>query len=82
MALVTDSTRRFIKATSQPGNEHWNTLYEIGDKVPVSGIYRCQGCGHEITSNARDPFPPQNKHQHSDGAVEVLWQLIVMTQTK
>lgn len=81
MALVTQETRKFILNTNQPGNAHWNTLYEIGDTVPVSGIYRCEGCGHEITSNHRDPFPPQNRHQHPDKS-EVLWRLIVMTQTK
>jgi len=81
MAYVTEFTRRFISTTNSPGHAHWTTLYEIGDTVPVSGIYRCQGCGDEITSNAGQPFPPQNRHQHADTSVEVLWQLIVRTKT-
>lgn len=81
MALVTAETRPLVLNTNQPGNVHWNTFYEISDIVPVSGIYRCEGCGHEITSNHPDRFPPQNKHQHPNNS-KVLWRLVVMTQTK
>lgn len=81
MALVTAETRPLVLNTNQPGNAHWNTLYGIGDTVPVSGIYRCEGCGDEITSNAGDPFPPQNRHQHQNRSVAVHWRLIVRTQT-
>jgi len=47
----------------------------------VSGIYKCQGCNKEITSNKDDPFPPQNKHQHTDAQGKVLWKLIIRTDT-
>lgn len=81
MAYVTQYTKKFITETTTPGHDHWNTLYEPADRVPVSGIYRCEGCGDEITSNARDPFPPQNRHQHQDQSVPILWRLIVRTKT-
>lgn len=81
MAFVTQDTRRYIVETNSPENTHWNTLYEPSDRVPVSGIYRCEGCGDEITSNARDPFPPQNRHQHQDQSAPILWRLIVRTKT-
>jgi hypothetical protein len=62
--------------------DEWKYLFGVGSPVPASGIYRCTGCGHEITSNKGDNFPPQNRHQHSNPKVDVFWQLIVKTQTK
>lgn len=61
---------------------HWNTTYAPGDAVPVSGIYRCTGCKKEITSNARDPFPPQNHHQHTAAQGAIQWRLNVRTNTE
>lgn len=82
MALVSPETRNYIKNTTTPNNQHWTHVYGIGTKVPVSGIYRCTGCGDEITSNKDDPFPPQNDNQHECNGKEIMWELVVMTQTK
>lgn len=85
MAEVTAHTALHIKQVSNTllgGAPEWNNAYGIGAPVPASGIYRCTGCGHEITSNKGDNFPPQNKHQHAGSTTDVLWQLIVKTQTK
>lgn len=84
MATCTDDTVKYLKReqTTLLGSAEWTLLYEIGDTVPASGIYRCTGCGDEITSNKGDPFPTQNKHQHQNPATRILWQLIVKTQTK
>lgn len=86
MARVTADTLKFIdQVVAVPtilGGSPWTTLYEISDTVPLSGIYRCHGCGDEITCNRDDGFPPQNHHQHPDPAVPVQWQLIVSTKTK
>lgn len=86
MAKITRDTAQYISQENvQPsllGGPPWNLLYDIGDKVPASGIYRCHGCGHEITSNSGDGFPPQNRHQHADPRVAVQWRLIVRTETK
>ncbi|TAA46252.1 protein L [Pseudoxanthomonas winnipegensis] len=59
----------------------WTTVYDPGDDVPVSGIYRCLGCKREITSNKDDPFPPQNHHQHQAGQGAIRWKLNVRTNT-
>ena len=59
----------------------WKTDYNPGASVPVSGIYRCRGCKREITSNFRDPFPPQNHHQHNAGQGAIAWRLLVWTNT-
>jgi len=82
MAFVTEETKKYIVTTDKPKNDHWTHIYGIGQKVPVSGIYRCYHCGDEITSNAGDPFPPQNKNQHQCQGKPVQWELIVRTQTK
>ncbi|WP_321836244.1 protein L [Pseudomonas kulmbachensis] len=85
MAEITATTAhriRQIAPTILTGADEWNYVYGIGAAVPASGIYRCTGCGDEITSNKGDKFPPQNRHQHADQKVEVRWELIVKTQTK
>ncbi|CAH0181687.1 protein L [Stenotrophomonas lactitubi] len=63
-------------------NEWWNTVYSPGDTVQVSGIYRCLGCKREITSNQRDPFPPQSHHQHAPQQGAIRWKLNVRTNTE
>lgn len=82
MALYAPDTQKYLGQTNQPTNKHWTTIYGIGNEVPVSGIYRCYGCGDEITSNKGDVFPPQNKTQHECQNKPVQWELVVMTQTK
>lgn len=61
---------------------HWTTIYNPGDKVPLSGIYRCLGCKREVTSNENDPFPPQNHHQHSTEQGKIRWKLNIRTNTE
>lgn len=85
MAEVTSTTALHVKQVNNTllgSAPEWSNAYGIGASVPASGIYRCIGCGHEITSNKGDNFPPQNKHQHPGSTTDVLWQLIVKTQTK
>lgn len=59
----------------------WKSTYGPNDDVPVSGIYRCLGCNKEITCNAPDHFPPQNRHQHEATQGAVRWKLEVRTNT-
>jgi hypothetical protein len=42
-----------------------------GIPAPLSGIYRCMGCGREVVSLKDDSLPPQNHHQHSPGRYAV-----------
>ncbi|HEV7620990.1 MAG TPA: hypothetical protein VGO09_04620 [Flavisolibacter sp.] len=53
--------------------------YYPGTITLNSGIYRCEGCGHEITSILNQPLPPQNHHIHSPGQGQIQWRLIVAT---
>jgi hypothetical protein len=71
-------------STLDPSNGEpawWKNEYGPADKVPVSGIYKCTGCKKEITSNAGDPFPPQNHHQHTLSLGPVRWKLNIRTNT-
>jgi hypothetical protein len=60
----------------------FDSTHSPGTSTPYSGIYRCEGCGDEIASNAGNPLPPQNHHQHSTSQGAIRWRLIVYTQTK
>lgn len=84
MAHYTKETSQYLKQTSETvlGSVAWTTVHAIGANVPVSGIYRCEGCGDEITSNKNTQFPPQNTHQHTGASKTIGWRLIVETQTK
>lgn len=84
MARYTQETEKYLKRTPTTilGGVVWDTVHSIGDNVPVSGIYRCETCGDEITSNKDTTFPPQNTHQHPGSAKTIGWRLIVETQTK
>jgi hypothetical protein len=58
--------------------EAFDRLHSPGDATPHSGIYRCEGCGREIASNAGYPLPSQNHSQHDPakhGAIR--WRMIV-----
>lgn len=54
-------------------------LHSPGDATPLSGIYKCEACRHEITSIQHHPLPPQNHHQHTLGQGPIRWRLIVAT---
>ena len=82
MAWCTESTKQFLFVTAKGHEERWTKRYSPGEKVPVSGIYRCIACKKEVTSNAQndDRFPPPSHHSHPNLAA-TKWQLIVRTNT-
>lgn len=67
---------------TQSTDAAFDTTYTPGTSTPHSGIYRCTGCGDEIASNAGNPLPPQNHHQHSTAQGSIRWQMIVYSQSK
>jgi hypothetical protein len=54
----------------------FDSLNHPGARTPLTGIYRCQACGHECVSVQDQPLPPQDHHAHS-GRQPVQWRLIV-----
>jgi hypothetical protein len=63
-------------------SDAFDKIYGPGKTVPFSGIYRCMGCNREIASNEKDPFPPQNHHQHSVSQGDIRWRLAVYADHK
>ncbi|QEC56700.1 protein L [Flavisolibacter ginsenosidimutans] len=62
-------------------NNHsaFDLTHHPGAKTSNSGIYRCDGCGHEIVSVSPHPLPPQNHHQHTQAQGHIRWRLVVAT---
>ena len=60
----------------------FDQLYQPGTPTPYSGIYRCEGCGHEVTSVVSHPLPPQNHHQHTAYQGSIRWRLVVTDSGK
>lgn len=51
--------------------------FHPGAEAPHSGIYRCMGCGREVTSEEGNPLPPQNHHQHTSSQGAIRWRMVV-----
>ena len=62
---------------SRSMHPRFDSVSSPGDEVPYSGIYRCDGCAHEIVSTEGNKMPPQNHHQHSADQGAIRWRLIV-----
>jgi hypothetical protein len=58
----------------------FDTIYQPGATAPDSGIYRCEGCGHEAVSTYGNPLPPQGSHVHQPSQGHIRWRLIVVTR--
>ncbi|MFI5015941.1 MAG: hypothetical protein ACHQAY_26705 [Hyphomicrobiales bacterium] len=65
--------KEFLHYADKP---EYDMLHKPGRSTPHSGIYRCDGCGHEIVSETGRVFPPQNHHQHAESQGEILWRLV------
>ena len=64
---------QFLEASQ---NQAFDLIYQTAAQTPFSGIYRCEGCGHCITSLHPHPLPPQNHHQHTHAQGSIRWRLI------
>ena len=65
-----------IKCITTSDSEIFKKTFTCGDKVPVSGIYKCEVCGMEYACNKGDPFTTQNHKQHPQGK-DIVWRLLV-----
>jgi hypothetical protein len=68
---------RYPQFLTQANKPVYDQTYHPGTNTPISGIYRCTKCGHEVTSVSGYPLPPQNHHAHTAAQGAILWQLIV-----
>ena len=58
----------------------FDSIHPPGAITPFSGIYRCEGCGHEIASIVGAPLPPQNHHTHLVAQGAIRWRMIIFAQ--
>lgn len=72
MAMYKDA--RFL---TQSNSNAFDAVHPPGTVTPLSGIYRCEGCGRELVSEQARPLPPQNHHQHTGMQGAIRWRLIV-----
>ena len=77
MALYKDG-----KYLAKSEDQAFDSLHRPGETTPYSGIYRCETCGDEVASNAGNPLPPQNHHQHNPASGQILWRMIVYAVQK
>ena len=55
MAAYTSNTEKHLQKVDH-SKSHWTDSYTIGDTVPVSGIYKCQGCNKGVVcGRGRNP---------------------------
>lgn len=73
---------KFPNFMTQSHHAAFDAIHEPGALTPYSGIYRCVGCGHEITDVVGRPLPPQNHHQHTYAQGRIRWQLAACDQPR
>jgi hypothetical protein len=66
---------------TQYDGDMFKPTHKPGEQVTFSGVYRCAGCGKEISHNASVSLPPQNHHQHNASQGDIRWKLIVWATT-
>ena len=66
-----------IKYLIKSDSDKFDAIHKPGASTPYSGVYRCEGCGAGVASNAGNPLPPQNHHQHTVAQGEIRWRMIV-----
>ena len=77
--MATYKYSQFIKFSDHAA---FDAITPVGSAAPYSGIYRCEGCGHEIVSTYGNTMPPQNHPQHSIAQGAIRWRLIVSHEPK
>jgi len=71
------ATYKYSQYLNPLNHAAFDTITLVGQKAPYSGLYRCEGCGHEIVSTYGNTLPPQNHPQHSVAQGAIRWRLIV-----
>lgn len=74
---MADAIYKYSTYLNQGNNAAFDQITPVGHAAPFSGIYRCEGCGHMITSTKGNTLPPQNHPQHSPVQGAIRWRLIV-----
>ena len=70
---------KYAQLLTEVGGNAFDIVKAPGSPAEHSGIYRCEGCGHEVASNMDYALPPQNHHPHAPGQGQIRWRLAVRT---
>jgi hypothetical protein len=68
---------KYAQFLQQENGAEYDNILDVGKPTPLSGVYRCEGCGKSVTSIKDKPLPPQNHHQHTFGEGPIRWRLVV-----
>ena len=68
---------KYPQNLSQQFGPEFDVTYGPGSTTPISGIYRCEGCGQSATFVKDKAIPPQNHHQHTVLQGAIQWRLTV-----
>jgi len=60
----------------------FDTRHAPGTVASNPGIYRCPGCGEEVTVLRGQRLPPADHHQHDPKLGKVEWQLLVYAEQR
>ena len=55
----------------------YDELHSAGSVAPYAGIYRCDGCGHEVAAPVGCSLPNTDHHRHTNEQGAIRWRLIV-----
>lgn len=80
MALAKHGSKHLIGEADAKHNSTYEHKYGPGETCKFEGIYKCSGCGKEITLAKDKTFPPQNHHQHTPAQGAISWQLFIFAQ--
>lgn len=68
---------KYSQYIGQSQHACFDTISQPNTPAPYPGIYRCEGCGHEIGIARGHNLPPQNHHQHTQAQGTIRWRLTV-----
>ena len=66
-----------VSYISQLANPIFDEEHAPGAPAPREGIYRCVGCGREVTAAEDMPLPAPEHHAHGATESGLMWKLIV-----
>jgi len=68
---------KYLAELSHEKGFQYDARHKPGEVVPLSGIYKCTGCGKSIVASQDSRFPAQNHHQHAPAEGPIQWRLTV-----
>lgn len=67
---------KYDRYVSKNDSAEFDRVHEPGTPALYAGIFRCEGCSHEIGIAAAHTLPPQTHAQHPAN-VRIRWRLVV-----